>query len=39
VAIYAGRPKSVTDLINEGLDQVLTARNYSSTVELRSKKS
>jgi hypothetical protein len=31
--------KSVTDLINEGLDHVLTSRNYATTAELRSKKS
>jgi hypothetical protein len=30
--------KSVTDLINEGLDHVLTSRNYAPTAELRGKK-
>jgi len=30
--------KSVTDLINEGLDHVLTSRNYATTGELRDKK-
>jgi len=29
--------KSITDLINEGLDHVLTARNYPPTTELREK--
>jgi len=31
--------KSITDLINEGLDHVLTARHYATTAELRGKKS
>jgi len=30
--------KSITDLINEGLDHVLMSRNYPPTAELRSKK-
>lgn len=30
--------KSVTDLINEGLDHVLAARNYATTGELKKKK-
>ncbi len=30
--------KSITDLINEGLDHVLTSRNYKSTSQLRGKK-
>jgi hypothetical protein len=29
--------KTITDLINEGLDQVLTSRNYKTTTELRKK--
>jgi hypothetical protein len=30
--------KSITDLINEGLDHVLAKRNYPGTAELRRKK-
>ena len=30
--------KTITDLINEGLDHVLTSRNYPTTDELRPKK-
>jgi hypothetical protein len=30
--------KTITDLINEGLDHVLTSRNYATTAELRAKK-
>lgn len=30
--------KSITDLINEGLDHVLTSRNYPPTAELRAKR-
>jgi hypothetical protein len=30
--------KTITDLINEGLDHVLTSRNYAPTAELRGKK-
>jgi hypothetical protein len=30
--------KSVTDLINEGLDHVLAARSYPTTAELRTRK-
>jgi hypothetical protein len=30
--------KSITDLINEGLDHVLVSRNYPTTEELRRKK-
>jgi len=30
--------KSITDLINEGLDHVLTSRHYATTAELRGKK-
>ena len=29
--------KTITDLINEGLDAVLTARGYSTTAQLRKK--
>jgi hypothetical protein len=31
--------KSITDLINEGLDHVLTSRNYPTTATIRAKKS
>ena len=30
--------KSITDLINEGLDYVLTSRHFATTAELREKK-
>ena len=30
--------KSITDLINEGLDHVLAKRNYPGTADLRRKK-
>jgi 3-oxoacyl-ACP reductase-like protein len=30
--------KTITDLINEGLDHVLSSRNYATTAELREKK-
>lgn len=36
-AIAFEERKTVTDLINEGLDQVLTSRNYPTTAELREK--
>jgi hypothetical protein len=31
--------KTITDLINEGLDHVLSSRNYATTAELRGKRS
>lgn len=37
-AIAFEERKSVTDLINEGLDHVLAARNYPSTAELKEAK-
>lgn len=37
-AIAFEERKTVTDLINEGLDHVLTSRNYPTTAELREKR-
>ena len=34
-AIAFEERKTITDLINEGLDHVLTSRNYPTTAELR----
>ena len=36
--IAFGERKTITDLINEGLDHVLTSRHYATTAELRGKK-
>ena len=37
-AIAFEERKTITDLINEGLDHVLSARNYPSVAELRRRK-
>ena len=37
-AIAFEERKTITDLINEGLDQVLTSRHYPTTTELRGKR-
>lgn len=37
-AIAFEERKTITDLINEGLDHVLTARNYPTTGEIRKRK-